>query len=61
MQNNFLVKNPNLLALKLKILGSAFQVQNRAPFHLKLHSLNPMEARVVLKRKPQSYLQAEKK
>ena len=61
MQNNFLVKSPNLLAMKLKILGSSFQMQNRSLFQLKLHPLNPMEARVVLKQKLQSYLQAEKK
>ena len=61
MQNNFLVKNPNLLPLKLKILGSSFRMQYRAPSPLTLHQLNLMEARVVLKRKPQSYLQAEKK
>ena len=36
-------------------------MQSCAPSHLKLHPLNPMEARVVLKQKPQSYIQAEKK
>ena len=61
MQNKFLVKSPNLLPLKLKILGSEFRMQKRAPSHIKLHPLNPMEARVVLKQKLQSYLQAEKK
>ena len=61
MQNNFLVKSPNLLPLKLKILGSAFEMQNCALSHLKLHPLNHMKARVVLKQNPQSYIQAEKK
>ena len=57
----FLVKSPNLLAQKLNILVSSFRMQSGAPSHIKLHPLNPMKARVVLKQKPQSYLQAEKK
>lgn len=36
MQNNFLVKSPNLLAPKLKILDSSFQMQSYAPSHIKL-------------------------
>jgi len=43
LQNNFLVKSPNLLALKIKILGSPFQMQSWAPSHLKLHPLNPLK------------------
>ena len=31
-----MLKNPNLLTLKLKILGSSFQMQKRAPSNLKL-------------------------
>ncbi len=39
-KNNFLVKSPNLLALKIKILGSPFQNAKLRPSHLKLHLLN---------------------
>ena len=60
MQNNFLVKSPNLLPLKLKILGSEFRMQKLSTFPFKTAPLNAMEAG-VLKRKPQNYIQAEKK